>query len=65
LILDPAKMTYLAVRIAHDYIAKNKKLPVPGEEYGWAGTPVTIVEKRFSYAPDVLLTPQNVDDFQF
>ncbi len=65
LILDPAKMTYLGVRIAYDYLTKNKKLPQPGEEYGWAGVPVTLVEKKFSYAPDVLLTPENIDQFDF
>ncbi|RKY02992.1 MAG: hypothetical protein DRP54_00635 [Spirochaetes bacterium] len=65
LILDPAKMTYLAVRIAYDYITKDGKLPQPGESYGWAGTPITIPEKRFSYVPDTPLTPENVDQFDF
>lgn len=65
LILDPAKMTYLGVMIAHDYLTKDKKLPKPGDVYGWAGEPVTLVDRKFSYAPDVLLTPENVDEFEF
>jgi len=65
LILDPAKMTYLGVMIAHDYLTKNKKLPKPGDSFGWAGEPVTLVNKKFSYAPDVLLTPDNIDEFDF
>lgn len=65
LILDPAKMTYLGVMIAYDYLTKDKKLPMPGDSYGWAGEPITIVEKRFSYVPDTPLTPQNIDEFDF
>jgi ABC-type sugar transport system substrate-binding protein len=65
LILDPAKMTYLGVMIAYDYLTKDKKLPKPGDTYGWAGKPVTLVDKKFSYAPDVLLTPENIDQFDF
>jgi len=65
LILDPAKMTYLGVMIAHDYLTKNKKLPKPGDSFGWAGEPVTLVDKKFSYAPDVLLTADNIDEFDF
>lgn len=65
LILDPGKMTYLGMRIAYDYITKNGKLPTGNEDYGWAGSPVTIVADRASYAPDVLLTAENVDDFEF
>lgn len=65
LILDPAKMTYLGVMIAHNYLTKNKQLPKPGDSFGWAGVPVTIVEKRFSYVPDTPLTPENIDEFEF
>jgi len=65
LTFDPAKMTYLGVHIAYDYLTKDKALPVPGNEYGWAGVPVTVVEERFSYVPDELLTPENVDTFEF
>jgi ABC-type sugar transport system substrate-binding protein len=65
LILDPAKMTYLGVMIAYNYLTKEKQLPKPGDSFGWAGTPTTLMERKFSYAPDVLLTPQNVDDFEF
>jgi ABC-type sugar transport system substrate-binding protein len=65
LILDPAKMTYLGVMIAYNYLTKDKQLPKPGDSFGWAGTPTTLMERKFSYAPDVLLTPQNVDDFEF
>lgn len=65
LILDPAKMTYLGVQIAYNYLTKNKQLPKAGDTFGWAGTPTTLVEKKASYAPDVLLTPENIGDFQF
>jgi len=65
LALDSAKMTYLGVRITYDYLTKDKVLPVPGNDYGWAGVPVTDVEARFSYVPDTLLTPENVDTFGF
>jgi len=65
LILDPAKMTYLGVMIAYNYLTKNKVLPKPGDEFGWAGKPVTLMDRKFSYAPDVLLTPENVGDFDF
>jgi ABC-type sugar transport system substrate-binding protein len=65
LILDPAKMTYLSVMIAHDYLTKDKKLPKPGESYGWAGEAVTLLEKKFSYVPDTPLTPENIGDFDF
>jgi ABC-type sugar transport system substrate-binding protein len=65
LILDPAKMTYLGVEIAYNYLTKGKQLPKPGDSFGWAGTPVTDVATRSSYAPDVLLTPENIDEFQF
>jgi len=65
LILDPAKMTYLGVMIAYNYLTKNKVLPKPGDEFGWAGKPTTLPERKFSYAPDVLLTPANIGDFDF
>ena len=65
LILDPAKMTYLGVQIVYNYLTQGKKLPKPGDSFGWAGTPATLVEKKSSYAPDVLLTPSNVGDFDF
>jgi ABC-type sugar transport system substrate-binding protein len=65
LILDPAKMTYLGVKIAYNYLTNNKALPKPGDEFGWAGKPVTLAEKKFSYAPDVLLTPENIGEFDF
>ncbi len=65
LILDPAKMTYLGVMMTYNYLTKNKVLPKPGDTFGWAGTPVTLVEKKFSYAPDVLLTSANIGDFDF
>ena len=65
LILDPAKMTYLAVQIAYNYITKSKQLPKAGDSFGWAGTPTTIADKKASYAPDVLLTPENIGDFDF
>ena len=65
LILDAAQMTYLGVRIAYDYVTKDGKLPKVGESYGWAGTPVTRPEKKASYVDDVLLTPENVDLFDF
>jgi len=65
LILDPAKMTYLGVKIAHDYLTKDGKLPKPGDDYGWAGVPTTLVDKKASYVPDTPLTPDNVDQFEF
>ena len=65
LILDPAKMTYLGVQIVYNYLTKDGMLPKVGDEFGWAGVPTTLVEKKASYAPDVLLTPENVDDFEF
>lgn len=65
LILDSGKMTYLGMQIAYDYVTKDGKLPTGGEEYGWAGKPVTVVAEKASYAPDVLLTAENVDDFEF
>lgn len=65
LILDPAKMTYLGVKIVHNYLTKDGMLPKPGDGFGWAGVPTTLVEKKASFAPDVLLTPENVDDFEF
>jgi ABC-type sugar transport system substrate-binding protein len=65
LILDPAKMTYLGVMIAYEYLTQDGKLPQPGDSYGWAGEPVTLLDKKFSYAPDVLLTPDNIDQFDF
>lgn len=65
LILDPAKMTYLGVKIAYDYLTNDGKLPEPGDSYDWAGEPITISEKRFSYVPDTLLTPENIDQFDF
>jgi ABC-type sugar transport system substrate-binding protein len=65
LILDPAKMTYLGVQIAYNYLTKNKALPKAGDSFGWAGAPTTLVDKKASYALDVLLTPANVADFDF
>jgi len=65
LILDPAKMTYLGVMIAYNYLTKNKVVPKPGDTFGWAGKPTTLVDRKFSYAPDVLLTPANIGDFDF
>lgn len=65
LILDSGKMTYLGVRIAYDYLTQDGKLPEGGEEYGWAGIPTTVVEEKASYAPDVLLTPENISDYDF
>jgi ABC-type sugar transport system substrate-binding protein len=65
LILDPAKMTYLGVQIAYNYLTKNKALPKAGDSFGWAGVPTTLVDKKASYALDVLLTPANIGDFDF
>ena len=65
LILDPGKMTYLGMKIAYNYLTKNKMLPKPGDEIGWAGKPTTLPDKKASYAEDVLLTPNNVGDFDF
>jgi ABC-type sugar transport system substrate-binding protein len=65
LILDAGQMTYLGVKIAHDYITKDGKLPKVGEDYDWAGVPVTRPDKEVSYVDDVLLTPDNIDDFDF
>jgi ABC-type sugar transport system substrate-binding protein len=65
LILDPAKMTYLGVKIAYNYLAKGKQLPKENEDFGWAGKPTTLVDKKATYALDVLLTPSNVGDFDF
>jgi ABC-type sugar transport system substrate-binding protein len=65
LILDPGKMTYLGVKIAYNYLTKNKQLPKPNDDFGWAGKPTTLVDKKASYAEDVLLTPSNIGDFDF
>lgn len=65
LILDAGQMTYLGVKIAHEYITQGGKLPKVGDTYGWAGTPVTRIESKSSYVDDVLLTPSNVDQFDF
>jgi len=65
LILDAAKMTYLASSIAFNYVTNDGELPKGGEVYGWAGTPITLVENHESYVDDVLLTPENVDIFEF
>ncbi len=65
LILDPAKMTYLGVKIAYNYLTNDGQLPKPGDDFGWAGVPTTLPEKNATYALDVLLTPDNVDDFDF
>ena len=64
LILDSGKMTYVAMEIAYNYVTKGV-LPKGGESYGWAGEPVTIVAEKASYAPDVLLTIDNIDEFNF
>jgi len=65
IVLAPCKMTYLGVMIAYNYVTEGGRLPEPDEEFGWAGVPVTIPEEQASYAPDVLLTPENVDDYEF
>ena len=65
LILDPAKMTYLGMQIVNDYLTKDGKLPKPGDSFGWAGEPTTLTASKASYAPDVLLTLENVGDFDF
>ncbi len=65
LILDPAKMTYIGVKMAYNYLVNDGQLPKPGDDFGWAGKPTTLVDKKASYALDVLLTPDNVDDFEF
>lgn len=65
LILDPAKMTYIGVKMAYTYLTKDGYLPQVGEDFGWAGVPTTLPEKNATYALDVLLTPENVDDFDF
>ena len=65
LILDPAKMTYLGVVIAYNYLTNDGQVPKPNDDFGWAGVPTTLPEKKATYALDVLLTPENVDDFEF
>jgi ABC-type sugar transport system substrate-binding protein len=65
LILDAGKMTYLGVKIAYDYLTKDGYLPKVGDDYGWGGVPTTRPDKQVSYAEDVLLTPANIDDFEF
>lgn len=64
LALDPAQMTYLAVMMAYRY-ATEGTLPTEGEDYGWAGQPVIDEEGKMAYVPDTLLTPENIDSFEF
>jgi|GEM_PF-862096 len=67
LALDPAKMTYLGVVIANNYL-RDGSLPKPGDDFGWAGAAnevVVNVEEKAAYVPDTLLTPENVDQFDF
>jgi ABC-type sugar transport system substrate-binding protein len=65
LILDPAKMTYIGVKIAYNYLTNSGQVPEPDDDFGWAGKPTTLPDKKATYALDVLLTPANVDDFEF
>jgi ABC-type sugar transport system substrate-binding protein len=65
LALDSAQMTYLGILMAYNYITKDKVLPKPGDEFGWAGKPYTDEAEKFSYVEDTLLTPENVDSFKF
>jgi rhamnose transport system substrate-binding protein len=62
--LDPAQMTYLGVRMANDYL-EDGTLPQEGRGYGWAGTPIFEMKEKFAYVPDVLLTADNVGQFDF
>jgi len=62
--LDAAKMTYIGCAVAYDYITENK-LPQPGDSFGWGGEATVDTETKTVYAPDVLVTPENVDDFEY
>jgi len=64
LTLDPAKMTYIGVVTAYRYLKENT-LPKVGNEFGWVEEVVIIPEEKTIYAPPLLLTPENVDEFDF
>jgi len=64
LALDPAKMTYMSVLIAYNYLEEGV-LPEENEDFGWAGFAEVVPEDKAAYVPSTLLTPENVDEFEF
>ena len=64
LALDPGKMTYMGVMIVKNYL-DDGSLPQEGDEFSWAGVATVVPEDKAAYCPDTLLTPDNVDDFEF
>jgi ABC-type sugar transport system substrate-binding protein len=64
LFLDPAKMTYLGVLITYRYL-QDGSLPKPGDDFGWAGESNVVPEQKAVYVGDTLLTPANVDNWDF
>lgn len=62
--LDSGQMTYLGVVMAYRYLVDGT-LPKEGDDFMWAGKPLVKVEEKAAYVPDVILTPENVDDFDW
>lgn len=64
LMLDPAKMTYIGVLMAYRYL-QDGSLPQPGDEFGWGGMATVVPEHNAVYVEDTILTPENVDNWDF
>ncbi len=51
--------------IAYNYLTKNKVAAQARRRVRLGRQAHHLVERKFSYAPDVLLTPANIGDFDF
>lgn len=60
---DPGAMTYIAMAAAKQYIDEGT-LPVDGQDYGeYAGSIVVNEGEPIAYVPDLVFTPENIDQF--
>lgn len=61
---DPGAMTYIAMAAAKQYI-EDGTLPVDGQNYGeYAGSIVVNDGETVAYVPDLVFTPENIDEFK-
>lgn len=65
LALDPARMTYIGVLVTYNYLKTGELPKAEDKDFGWAGEATVVPEDKAVYVGDTLLTPENVDEFDF
>jgi rhamnose transport system substrate-binding protein len=61
---NPGAMTYIAMAAAKQYI-EDGTLPQNGQDYGeYAGAIVVNGDETIAYVPDLMFTPENIDQYK-